>query len=176
MPSFGQVALPDINPLFDLASVDKNVNFINRGRLDNQLASNTLDSNTQIAANTAEAGGLANRYATQRNPLEISILRQTAGLDPSPVLESLKAIYGGSGGQPAAAPTAPTGDFQQSLGASEAPSPGAVNPGGYSGQFQFGAARLSDPGVGVYTPAKGENVNANTWNGRWRSTSQDSRM
>lgn len=164
MPSFGTVALPDINPLFDLASVDKNINTINSGRLTNQLASNTLDSNTQIAANTAESGSLATQYARQRNPLEISLLRQQTGAEPSPVLDRLQQLYTGVGAAPAT-PAAPIGNFQQDLGAAEAPNPGVVNPGGYSGQFQFGAARLADPGIGVYTPAPGENVNANTWQG-----------
>lgn len=168
MPSFGTVALPDINPLLDLASVDKNINTINSGRLANQLASNTLDSNTQIAANTAESGGLANQLATQKNPLEIASLRQQLGLDPSPTLDKLRDIYNGGSGQPAAGrglgqPV--SGSFTDQMGASEAPNASAVNAGGYSGQFQFGAARLADSGVGAYTPAPGENLNANTWQG-----------
>jgi hypothetical protein len=95
MPSFGQVQLPTINPLFDLASVDKNVNAINAGQLANQLASNTLASNTQIAANTAQGGDLANQLATQKNPLEIIGMRQQLGIDPSPTLDKLQNIYGG---------------------------------------------------------------------------------
>lgn len=164
MPSFGQVALPDINPLFDLASVDRNINAINGGRLANQLASNTLDSNTKIAANVADAGGLANQYAGQRNPLEISLLRQQTGADPSPVLDRLGNIYnGGQSGVPVAAPS---GEIVPGLGSRESSNdPGAVNGGGFLGMFQHGAARLSDPGVGVYTPAQGEDVNKNTWGG-----------
>lgn len=59
----------------------------------------------------------------------------------------------------------PVGSFAAKLGGSEAPNAGTVNPGGYSGQYQFGAARLASPGVGVYTPAPGEDLNANQWRG-----------
>jgi soluble lytic murein transglycosylase-like protein len=126
MPSFGTVALPALNPLFDLASVDKNVNVINSGRLANQLASNTLDSNTQIAANTAESGGLANQLATQKNPLEIAGMRQQLGLDPSPTLDKLQTIYNGGNGQPAAAPS--DGSAPQGQSMLSGPMPISVDP------------------------------------------------
>lgn len=76
----------------------------------NQLARQTLGSNTQISANTAESGSLANQLSTQKNPLEIIQLRQQLGLDGSPALDGLTKLI--SGGQPPiAAPdsTAPTG-------------------------------------------------------------------
>ena len=41
----------------------------------------------------------------------------------------------------------------------------AVNAGGYSGNFQFGAERLADPSLGLYTPAPGEDLSKNQWQG-----------
>lgn len=173
MPSFGQVQLPDTNYLLDAAS-GKTTADVSRTQLFNQLASNTLDSNTKIAANTAESGGLANQFATQENPLKIAGLRQQLGLDPSPTLDKLLSVIGGgqpvapaAGGAQAQAPASGgSSELVPGLGSRESGNdPSAVNAGGYSGMFQQGSARLSDPGVGVYTPAKGEDVNANTWGG-----------
>ena len=72
---------------------------------------------------------------------------------------------GDAGGQGVAAtPSAPVGTFEQQLGGAEGgDNPAAVNKGGYSGQFQFGAARLAD--LGFYKPAEGENLKANEWKG-----------
>lgn len=165
--SFGTVQLPDTNYLFDAAS-GKTTADVARQQLANQLASNTLGSNTQIAANVAEGGSLANQVAAQRGPLEIAGMRQQLGIDPSPTLDRLTTLYNG-GAQPA--PPGPqssngSADIAPTLASRESGSdPSAVNAGGYSGMFQQGAARLSDPGVGVYTPAKGEDVAANTWQG-----------
>lgn len=140
MPSFGTVALPDINPLFDLASVDKNINTINSGRLTNQLASNTLDSNTQIAANAAEGGSLANQYARQRNPLEISLLRQQTGAEPSPVLDRLQQLYTGVG----AAPATVDGSAPQGQSLLNGPMPVSADP-------------LTQQDIGVEAKAQGVN-------------------
>ena len=41
--------------------------------------------------------------------------------------------------------------------------PGSVNAQGFSGQYQFGTARLAD--LGMYKPAAGENLAANQWQG-----------
>lgn len=50
------------------------------------------------------------------------------------------------------------------LGASEGGNnPAAVNSGGYSGQYQFGAPRLSE--LGLYKPAAGEDPKSNKWSG-----------
>lgn len=73
-----------------------------------------------------------------------------------------------AGAAPAAAPatpaTAAAGSFEQQLGGAESPGgPGAVNKQGYSGQFQFGAARLAD--LGIYKPADGEDLKKNEWKG-----------
>ncbi|MDB5243734.1 MAG: hypothetical protein JWP57_4360, partial [Spirosoma sp.] len=40
-----------------------------------------------------------------------------------------------------------------------------VNGDGYSGRFQFGAARLASPALGFYKPAPGENLKTNEWRG-----------
>ena len=74
-----------------------------------------------------------------------------------------------SGG--AAGGAAPGGQFNDdpvinALGGGESGnSPGKVNSQGYSGQFQFGAARLDD--LGLYQPAQGENLKANTFQGQF---------
>ena len=55
--------------------------------------------------------------------------------------------------------------FTQQLGQSESASPSTINGGGYTGQFQFGKARLQD--LGYYTPAPGEDMkDNNTWAGK----------
>jgi len=100
MPSFGEVALPDINPLAAFYAAGDAENRVAAGRLRNQLATNTLASETQTAANVAESGSLANRQATQLNPLEIMSRRQQLGLDASPALDGLTKLIGG--GQPPA--------------------------------------------------------------------------
>lgn len=65
---------------------------------------------------------------------------------------------------PAKAAKPVAGSFEQQLGASEGGNnPAAVNKGGYSGQFQFGAARLAD--LGIYKPAEGEDLSKNEWKG-----------
>ena len=65
-----------------------------------------------------------------------------------------------SGG--AATPSAGT-PFTTQLGAAEAPNPQAVNAQGFSGQDQFGTARLAS--TGLYNPAQGEDLKANQWKG-----------
>jgi hypothetical protein len=165
--SFGSVQLPDWNFLLDTADGKTTADVARTqignegGKLANQLASATLGSNTQIAANAAEGGSLANQYAGQKYPLDITILKQQAGQESSPVFDRLLSVVnGGVPGPQSSADIAPSLASRESGG-----DPSAVNAGGYSGMFQQGAARLSDPGIGVYTPAKGEDVNANTWNG-----------
>lgn len=84
-------------------------------------------------------------------------------------------ITGGQSNQPgttpaqsAAAAAKPQQDtFTTQLASSEGgkAGPRAVNAGGFSGQFQFGAERLADPNLGVYKPAPGENLKANEWKG-----------
>jgi len=101
MPSFGEVALPDINPLAAFYAAGDAENRVAAGRLRNQLATNTLASETQTAANVAASGGLANQFATQKNPLEIASLRQQLGLDPSPTLDRIRDAINGGNGQPA---------------------------------------------------------------------------
>ena len=64
--------------------------------------------------------------------------------------------------------SAPAGDaYTRQMNQAENPGgdPTKVNSGGYSGNFQFGAERLADPGVGVYTPSAGENLKKNQWTG-----------
>lgn len=78
------------------------------GSLDNQLASATLGSNTEIAANKAKGGDLANQFASQEDPLKITSLRQQLGLDPSPTLDRQRALYNSIIGQPGA-PAPPGG-------------------------------------------------------------------
>lgn len=59
---------------------------------------------------------------------------------------------------------APTSGFGSSLASSESGNnPAVVNSAGYSGTFQFGAPRLAD--LGLYQPAKNENLDANQWSG-----------
>jgi hypothetical protein len=99
-------------------------------------------------------------FARQKDPLEILRARQELGIDPSPNLDKLLQIYQG-GGQTGQA--APSGTFEHQMGRSEAPDATAVNSGGYSGQFQFGAARLVD--LGLYKPAPGEDLSKNEWKG-----------
>lgn len=62
-----------------------------------------------------------------------------------------------------AAPAPPVGPFEQQLAGAESPGPGVVNKQGYSGQYQFGAARLAD--LGIYKPAEGEDLKKNEWKG-----------
>jgi soluble lytic murein transglycosylase-like protein len=105
--SFGSVQLPDWNFLLDTADGKTTADVARTqignegGKLANQLASATLGSNTQIAANAAEGGSLANQYAGQRNPLEITLLKQQTGQESSPVFDKLLGAVNGGGGQPA---------------------------------------------------------------------------
>lgn len=65
-----------------------------------------------------------------------------------------------------APPPTSSGSFAGRLGGAEGgKNPAVVNPAGFSGQYQFGAARLADPSVGIYTPAPGEDLKANQWKG-----------
>ena len=61
---------------------------------------------------------------------------------------------------------AASGGFTGQLGQSEGgANPAAINKQGYTGQFQFGKARLQD--LGYYTPAPGEDMKDNTnWAGK----------
>lgn len=176
----------NINPLLDYANASQAMtaselaggtlgartqiaqNQAQSGQLANQLASNTLGSQTQIAANQAQNGQLANQALAQKTPLEIAGMRQSLGLDPNPALDKMVQAYNG-GQTSSATPSQSTSSNDPGppgLGTRESGNdPSKVNAGGFLGMFQLGAARASDPGVGIYTPAKGEDVNKNTWDG-----------
>jgi Cell Wall Hydrolase len=77
--------------------------------LANMLATNTLGSNTKIAANTAESGTLANQLASQMNPLDVIGKQMQLGVYPSPTTNSLMELYGG---RPSASSSGSGGTFQ----------------------------------------------------------------
>lgn len=248
MPSFGTVALPNINPLADFYASGNASNAVAAGQLANQGTQQTLtdratlrDLAPGLAANdpgatataltlpgvggTSTAAGLAGMHTDQRaqlgNTLAVTgalsgailaappdqraalwtqmrpsmvqsgavqapeqypgddflAAHRTAALDAQQQIATLATVPttdptrtplsapAGPGVGPGGVVQGQSPGFTGQMGAAEAPTPSTVNPGGYSGQFQFGAARLADPGVGVYTPAHGENLNANTWQG-----------
>lgn len=176
MPSFGTVALPDINPLAAYYASGRNENAVAAGRLANQGSEQDL---TDRATLRGLASGLGARDPNAQAgaavlPNGAGAVTSLSNADAQTAASKLQLLqyqqglysFSPAGGATPAAPAQPaTGDFTGQMGAAEAPSPGTVNPGGYSGQFQFGAARLSDPGVGVYTPAQGEDVSKNQWSG-----------
>lgn len=98
MPDFGTVQLPNINPMLAYYGAQEAGNRDIAARNASNLATATLGSNTQIAANTAEGGSLANQFAAQENPLLITGHRQLLGLEPSPNLDRLQQLYNGGGG------------------------------------------------------------------------------
>jgi hypothetical protein len=114
-----------------------------------QIANQFAPQRNQLAL---ETGQEALSQARQKDPLEILQLRQQLGLDPNPVFDRLMQLY-----------QTPTTPFEKQMGTSEAPNASAVNPGGYSGQYQFGAARLAD--LGLYKPSPGEDLSKNQWTG-----------
>lgn len=141
MPSFGTVALPDINPLFDLASIDKNVNTINAGRLANQLSSNTLDSRTQLLQNAADSG---TQDLTDRSTLRGLAGGLSSG-DPNAVAGAA-VLPGGPGAVTAVLPfynqqsnATSLGDIRKSL------QPGDPSGGAPSGGAQPGAGASAAP-------------------------------
>lgn len=178
MPSFGQVALPDINPLFDLASADQGINKIQLGRIGVATGNQDLADRSTLRS---LAGGLAGRDPTAEAnavvlPGGASAVGTLSNADAQTAQSKLnmlqfqnQQISFPDGSSPPGMPG--QGGFMQQLGASEGGNnSAAVNPQGYSGQFQFGAARLSDlpgaaPGSKLYTPAQGENLKANEWKG-----------
>lgn len=119
---------------------------------------NNVDPATaaQLRAQASNLLATAGMTVAQTYPLTVAN-RQTAAT------EKLTAPAFGYG---VTAPPPPGMEsFEGALGRSEARTPQTVNKGGYSGQFGFGAERLADPGVGVYTPSPGENLKANQWTG-----------
>lgn len=108
MPSFEFDAPQPMNSMTAFFDAQRAGDTHIAAQLRNQLAGQTLDSNVQTAANTAESGSLANQLATAKNPLEIIQLRQQLGLDASPTLDKLRDLYNGGGDQPpVAAPDGP---------------------------------------------------------------------
>lgn len=186
MPSFGTVALPDINALADMYAS-------NRASLDNQLLSNTLGSKTQISQNTADTGtqDLTDR-ATLRglapglsagNPNAVgqaavlpngpgavgAILpfynQQSNAAANAAIRKSLLPDTPGAPTPGDGASAAPIGDFQHAMAGRESTdNPTAVNAGGYAGLYQFGAPRLA--AIHAYTPAPGEIDENGKWNGQ----------
>jgi hypothetical protein len=159
MPSFNfQPTDVAVNPLMDYASMVDAANKMQAGRIQNQLGALNLDSaqlqnNFQHAVQPQQINGMLQSYKEYLQP-------QANGSVPQGVASPLAS----AGGAPGAAQ--PVSQFAQRLGAAEGgANPAVVNSRGYSGQFQFGAERLSDPGVGVYHPAEGENLKANEWRG-----------
>lgn len=115
MADFPQLGQTNINPL--AAFYDSQTS-----SLANDLARNTLDAKTRIASNEAQSGDLANQFAAQKNPLDIALLRQQAGLDPSPTLDKLLSIYNGGNG-PAASPAGGSATDSTGGGASSSIAP-----------------------------------------------------
>jgi transglycosylase-like protein with SLT domain len=165
MADFGQQVESNINPwLTFYQSQDAS----NRGIADtlaNKLASNTLGSRTDIAANTAEAGGLANQFATEHNPLEILQLRQQLGLESSPNMERLMGVITGQSGSTggAAVPAAFLPYYQEASARTGIPAsvliaqgqqesgmnPAAVGSAGEIGLHQIKPSTAKDPGFGM---------------------------
>ena len=140
------------NALLDLASVDHDV-------LTNQ-------HNALLNQDLVQNFGLSAEHAR----LENEQLRQNLGLSSNPALDAaLKQAALPLPGQraPAAQSSGTSGSdgtFEPAMGSSESGNdPTKVNAGGYSGRFQFGAARLAD--LGYYTPAEGEDLSKNQWKG-----------
>jgi soluble lytic murein transglycosylase-like protein len=123
--------MPQFAPIEDTSNVNPLAGYYaaNAQQLSNQLAYNTLGSRTQTAANEAQSGTLANQQAAQKNPLDLAILRQQAGLDPDPTVDAMHANY--NNGQPVG--SAP--------GGAAAPT-GQASPGGPQAQAQVPAQYL----------------------------------
>ncbi len=193
MPTFDPIQLPHINPLLDLASVYQNANRINAGRLAVQGAGQDL---ADRAALRGMAGGLAQRDPmamasaaalpgvggpqsilslanadAQTAAAKLNLLQFQNGMITLPQDGGGSGIPPGVGSGSSIYGSGPTGIDQLAaqIGGSEAKSPSEVNGKGYSGQFQFGAARLADlknpDGTPIYSPGNGENLNANQWAG-----------
>lgn len=110
MPSFDAIPqLTPINSMADFYAAQRSSNENIAAQQQNQLASQTLGSRTQISANLAQSTGLANQLATQKNPLEIIQLRQQLGIDPSPTLDRLRDTFNGGVSQPSSQGVTPDG-------------------------------------------------------------------
>ena len=138
------------------------------------------------------AAGVPDTMLPAQHPGTPALLALRNSMIPAASQVELNANYprfdGGASGGPMGAPigggnylpgqggaagggAAPGGQFNDdpvinALGGGESGNaPGKVNSQGYSGQFQFGAARLND--LGLYQPAQGENLKANTFQGQF---------
>lgn len=191
MPSFGTVAPADINPLASYGTALQNQFNAQAMPARNQLLTDQAQSADQDLADRGTlrelAGGLGLRDPLAQGQASVlagggNAITSLSGADTAAATAALARAHfmamlpdAGAppvGGAPAdgtpgpGASADPSSDTVPGLARAESGNdPTAVNAGGYSGMFQQGAARLSDLGVGIYTPAKGENVNSNTWGG-----------
>ena len=110
---------------------------------------------SQMGLQQAQAGNIAAQTALTRLQLPMSLMRMEWGLNQAGAGQPMGA-QPPSGAQPSG--------LGQSIASVESGSnPSAVNPQGYSGEFQFGTASLS--AAGMYQPAKGEDLTKNQWQG-----------
>ena len=143
MPDFGNITMPDDqNGLLNFSNYGLKAAQTQAAQQANQLAAATLGSNTQIAANNADSGSLANQLAAQKNPLTIVEMRQQLGLDPSPALDKLRDLYNGGNGQP---PAPAAGAQPASVGATPAAGASATVPADYVPFYQEASARTGIP-------------------------------
>jgi hypothetical protein len=161
MPSFNFTptdSFAPANALSDYASIVDAANKMQAGRLANQTAALGLDAaqmqnEFQHAVQPQQINGMLQSYKDYLQP-------QASNAGAAGHTNALASASNAPGA------ALPVSQFAQQLGASEGGNnSAAVNGRGYSGQFQFGAERLSDPSIGVYRPADGENVKANEWRG-----------
>jgi hypothetical protein len=176
MTNFAPVQLSDwskVNALFD-----DTANATDRARL--AVAQNIAATGTQDLADRATLRGLAaglNPSHTDPSAIgtALSVPIGTGSVNSLTEYNKGQLAYGGLPVMPygtggavnslSAGAPAISGGFEGAMGQAEGPGWDAMNKGGYSGRFQFGAERLADPAIGVYKPADGENLKKNEWRG-----------